>query len=205
MTTWKEHQVWEKEWHGNCVNSFNEERKQLVYAEKMGLRYEPDSKTPFRFNLNGKSVLDIGGGPYSLLLKCFNFSKAVVIDPTEYPDWVHFRYLSAGIKHIIRKAEEINPIDDSNFFDEVWMYNVLQHTEDPEKIIANARKISKIIRVCEWVETKKTLGHPHSFTKEQFDELFGGIGKTELLTKDGCNGKAYFGIFKGNHYDEGND
>lgn len=199
MTTWKEHQEWEKSWHGNCVNSFNEERKQLVYAEKMGLRYEPDSKTPFRFNLNEKSVLDIGGGPYSLLLKCFNFSKAVVLDPTKYPDWVYSRYDSANIEYTSSKGEELELI--SYIFDEVWIYNVLQHTEDPEKIIANAKNISKIIRVCEWVETKKTLGHPHSFTKEQFDELFGGIGKTELLTKDGCNGKVYFGIFKGNHYD----
>ena len=28
-----------------------------------------------------KSVLDIGGGPVSLLLKCENFKKAIVVDP----------------------------------------------------------------------------------------------------------------------------
>jgi len=72
---WQKAQKWEQEWHKNCVNSLNEEQKQIIYARKMGLVLSPTPKTPFNFDLKGKSILDIGGGPYSLLLKCVNFGK----------------------------------------------------------------------------------------------------------------------------------
>ena len=135
-------------------------------------------------------------------IKCFNFSKAIVVDPTKYPKWVYERYQIADIIAEVIKAEQLDKYFEKTIFDEVWIYNVLQHTEDPEKIVKNARKISKIIRVFEWVETDLTMGHPHSFHKEQLDEWFNGIGKVERINKDGCNGFAYYGIFKGNHYEQ---
>ena len=35
---WGEATVWEKNWWGNCCNTFGEEFKQLAYADKMGLK-----------------------------------------------------------------------------------------------------------------------------------------------------------------------
>ena len=95
---WKKAQEWEADWHGNCINSLNEEQKQIVYAEKMGLTLSPTPKTPYNFDLNGKSILDIGGGAYSLLLKCVNFTDSYVADPlvNRYPEWVIRRYNSIG-------------------------------------------------------------------------------------------------------------
>jgi len=198
---WTEHQEWEKEWHSNCVNSLNEELKQLVYARKMGLKQTHNNKTPYLFKLGGVSVMDIGGGPYSLLLKCEDFSRAIVIDPCDYPEWVYDRYDSAGIISATLAGEEIENID-PDVYDEVWIYNVLQHTMSPEKIIQNARKYSKIVRLFEWIETGIAKGHPNDLHEEDLNKWLGGIGKVEQLNEGGCVGKAYYGVFKGAQYEK---
>jgi hypothetical protein len=217
--TWEEAQKWEADWHGNCVNSLNEELKQLVYAHKMGLSITPTPKTPINFDLQGKSVLDIGGGAYSLLLKCVNFKTenegglpmgTSVIDPIDHPEWVKMRYESAGIFFKRMAGEDLRattskidgdglkeniPFDEDDKFDEIWIYNVLQHTKDPEKIIANARKIGKLIRIFEWVETPVNVGHLHTLKEDKLNEWLGGEGKVEYIDKSGCKGLCYYGIF----------
>jgi 2-polyprenyl-3-methyl-5-hydroxy-6-metoxy-1,4-benzoquinol methylase len=199
---WTEHQEWEKEWHSNCVNSLNEELKQLVYARKMGLKQTHNNKTPYIFKLGGISVLDIGGGPYSLLLKCEDFSEAIVADPCEYPEWVYMRYESAGIAHSSVVGEEIDSMIGFKIFDEVWIYNVLQHTMSPETIIRKAFQASKIIRIFEWIDTGIAKGHPNDLHEEDLNKWLGGIGKVEQLNEGGCVGKAYYGVFKGAQYEK---
>jgi len=194
--TWEEATKWEAEWHGNCVNSLGEEYKQMAYARRMGLKAFHNGKSPFNFNLNGASVLDIGGGPYSLLLKCENFGVGTVVDPGDYPQWVAMRYGAAGINNLRIKAEEL---DTTIRYDEVWLYNCLQHTENPELIIQNARKIGRIIRLFEWIETGVADGHLHNLTEANLNAWLGGIGKVENINEaEGtCRGLCYYGIFLG--------
>lgn len=208
MTEWEKAQEWEEQWHSNCVNSLNEELKQIVYAEKMGLIRKPTSKTPYNYDLEGKSILDIGGGAYSLLLKCENFKKnregdlgTSVIDPLmdKYPEWVIKRYETAGIVCKEMKGENLNTKSEV-VFDECWIYNVLQHTDNPQKIIENALKASKVIRIFEWVEEPISDGHIHTLHKDELDKWLGGEGKTEQLNENGCIGLSYYGIFKGDNY-----
>ena len=193
MTNWKQAQKWEGSWWDTCQNTYNEEQKQLIYAEKMGLVRVPDKKTPYRFDLKGISVLDIGGGPVSLLLKCVNV-RGKVVDSLEYPDWVAERYKTAGIEYERIKGEDLNETG----FDEIWIYNVLEHTENPEKIIQNAKKAGKLIRIFEWVDTNLTDGHIHTFNKQQLDEWLGGRGKVENFSRGGAYGQGYYGIFPTN-------
>ena len=80
---WQEAQRWELGWWGDCTNTYGEEEKQLLYASRMGLKSFHNGKSPYNFDLDGMSILDIGGGPVSLLLKCINFRKAKVVDPTK--------------------------------------------------------------------------------------------------------------------------
>lgn len=193
MDKWKAAQKWEKEWWGNCTNTFGEEMKQLLYAKKMGLVQMPDSSTPFRFDLHGISVLDVGGGPCSLLLKCVNV-EGFVIDSLLFPKWVLDRYKSAGIGFCREKAEEIVVGD----WDEAWIYNVLQHCEDPQKIITRTRLAAKIIRIFEWINTPMNLGHPHTLTESRLNRWLGGEGKIEEIKgQNNCWGKAYYGVFVG--------
>jgi hypothetical protein len=80
--------------------------------------------------------------------------------------------------------------------DEVWIYNVLQHTQDPALVIENAKAAGEIIRIFEWINTRVNVGHPHSFTEESLNELLGGYGKVETLNgQANCYGDCYYGIF----------
>lgn len=194
---WKEAQEWERKWHDNCVNSYWEETKQRVYADRMGLVAFHDKGRFPTYDLQGKSILDIGGGPYSLLLKCINVDGTVV-DPCDYPQWTRDRYKESGLTFVQASGEAFGT---TKIFDEVWIYNCLQHTENPEKILKNARQYSKIIRLFEWIDTGISDGHLHDLKEEKLNKWLGGIGKVEVLNESGCMGKAYFGIFKGNHYE----
>lgn len=189
---WTEHQEWERAWHGNCVNTFSEEAKQITYAHRMGLVNVPDNKRWPVYDLGGKSVIDIGGGPSSLLLKTINVKRPTVIDPCVYPDWVGQRYECARIDYVVRAAEDLALAS----FDEAWIYNVLQHTNDPQKIVQNARSAARLVRMFEWVDTPPTPGHPHMLTSSQLNGWLDGEGKVELMNgENSCYGPAFYGVF----------
>jgi mannose-6-phosphate isomerase-like protein (cupin superfamily) len=196
-TNWQKDQQWELDWWGNCTNTFWEETKQQVYAKKMGLSAQMiDGKYPV-FDVGSKKILDIGGGPTSLLLKCVNLEQGYVVDPCEYPSWVKERYRVAQILYAKRKGEDLQHHPK---VDEVWFYNTLQHVQDPKRIIDNARKCSKIIRIFEWVNIPTSPGHPHELKEDKLNLWLGGEGKVERLNESGCRGDAYYGIFKGELY-----
>lgn len=197
---WHDDNEWEKKWWGSCANTFWEETKQQVYARKMSLTAESDfGKYPV-FNLNGKTVLDIGGGPVSLLLKCKNLGQSAVVDPCEYPEWVAKRYEYLDIDYHVKPAEDIGTRLQLPVYDEVWIYNVLQHTIDPKLILENALKAGRIIRLFEWIDTDITEGHPHVLTEEKLNNWLGGEGHIEEIDENGCHGKCYYGVFIGNNY-----
>lgn len=204
MNEWEQAQQFEAHWHETIgANTFHEEEKQFVYASKMGIEVYRTAYTPYNFKNYGK-VLDIGGGEVSMLLKVEKPEGCVVVDPCSYPEWVKERYREKGITFINIKAEDIDLYSNVSYpelkgFDEVWFYNVLQHTENPEKICHNALKAGKIVRVFEWIEIGITPGHIHNLTKKDLDKWLGGYGKVEKLdgTK-GANGLCYYGIFNGN-------
>lgn len=199
LMTWEDHQQWERSWHGDCINSWNEETKQQVYAKRMGLEAIMElGKYPV-YDLKEISILDVGCGPYSLLLKCKNF-KGYGIDPCDYPKWVAERYKEAGIEYKKMLAEDTTWT--TEVFDEVWMYNVLQHTQDPELIMKNMRRAGKVLRIFEWIETEQTPGHPHILQADKLNEWVGGIGATEELHESGCYGKCWYGVFKGDNYEK---
>ena len=190
---WTQAQKWEQNWWGYCFNTLFEEEKQLIYANKMGLELLGNEKTPYVFDLQGKSILDVGGGAVSLLLKCINHKGSVVVDPLPMPKWVVERYTLAGIKFLNFPAEQMR--FDKNAFDEAWIYNCLQHTESPKRIVQNTRYAAKITRVFEWLDTPISDGHIHSLTEEDMNVWFGGYGRVEVMNKRPCIGKAYYGVF----------
>ena len=196
--TWNDAQKWESGWWGNCINTIGEELKQFAYAEKMGLTIFHDQKSPFNINASRMNICDIGGGPASMLLKTSNRGdNCVVIDPIldNVPGWVKERYNTANIKTSCVQGENLLSIHCNQEFQEVWIYNVLQHTQNPELIIKNAKQISKIIRIFEWIDTPINKGHPHSLNERKMNNWLGGIGKAEYINKNTAVGKAYYGVF----------
>lgn len=192
-----EHQEFERDWWGDCLNTAGEEAKQLSYARRMRLEFVPYLDKCWSIDAQGKQIIDIGGGPVSLLLKTHNrHERCVVVDPCEYPDWVSARYAEGNIFMSRETGEGLK----ASGYDEVWIYNCLQHTEDPKKIIENARKAAPVLRIFEWVNTGTSLGHPHDLKPELLNEWIGGYGTTEYINetnngRDYAVGECYYGVF----------
>lgn len=187
-------QEFEANWWGDCIQSFGEEAKQITYAHRMGLVNEPqDGKWPV-YDLQGKSVLDLGGGPVSLLLKTVDGGWRTVVDPCPYPEWVEARYEAAGIRYVRTEAETAD-VPSMAKFDECWIYNVLQHVVDPKAVIETARRYASTLRIFEWVEMEPCEGHPHKLHAYELDAWIVGTGSTEYVNENGAVGLAYYGEF----------
>lgn len=205
---WTKDNAWEAEWWGTCQNTYGEEMKQLTYAKYMGLKLSTNPSGSPCIDAMGKSILDVGGGPVSMLLKCYNLDHGLVIDPCRYPDWVTQRYGAAHIHLVAQKAEEMDELgwgrlhrtdeagEVSPAFDEVWIYNCLQHVEDPRKILQNARKVANTMRIFEWVDAGVSPGHPHNLTKQMFETILGPGGQVKKIGHSWAPSKAYFGVFE---------
>lgn len=181
----------EVDWWGTCGNTYHEEQKQLAYASRMGLLASWQGAHPPEFNLAGRSTIDIGGGPTSLLLKCIERGRSVVADPAVYPDWVFARYEECDIEYWRQPGEEISGYS----FDEAWIYNTLQHVENPEAVIENARNMVKRIRLFEWIDVEPYEGHPHKLTEDYLNDLLDGPGYVANVNETGAVGRAYYGVF----------
>jgi hypothetical protein len=180
-----EHTQFEINYWGNCCNTFDEEQKHYVYASLMGI-----PKNHYSFNAQNKSIIDIGGGPVSMLLKATNLKKGKVVDPISYPRWTKERYAANKIEVAVQKGEDVK----ESGWDEAWIYNCLQHTDDPELIIANALKSAKTLRLFEWIDIPAHEGHPHELTEDALNKWIGCKGNTAFLNHSGCHGKCYYVI-----------
>jgi hypothetical protein len=179
--------TFESQYWGDCCNTFDEDQKHYVYARYMGLK-----QVGYSFDVGGARVIDIGGGPTSMLLKTINLAaRSLVVDPLLYPMWTYDRYSAKGIDSLVVRGEDIF----NEGFDECWIYNCLQHTDDPERIIKNALNAAKTLRIFEWVDVPPHDGHPIELTKQKLDAWIGNEGKTIHLAESGCFGKAYFSTY----------
>jgi len=189
---WQAAQTWERDWWTsctvNCTNTLHEEQKQLLYTPGMGLAVDEWGQ----LDLGGRSVLDVGGGPVSLLLKTVNGGRRLVLDPLEWPEWVQQRYAAAGIEY----RQESGETQEEAGWDEVWLYNVLQHTSDPEAVLRRALAAGRVLRLHEWIGGETEEGHPHSFTLEWFQSILGEGGREVLVTyANGASSLAFAGVF----------
>ena len=112
--------------------------------------------------LPGKSVLDIGCGPLSLLQR-IKVGTATALDPCHYGE-LEKEYEKNGIRRLYKRGEDLSEADGT--FDEAWIYNCLQHVLDPTQILENAMKVASIVRIFEWINLKTYEGHLHKLTPE---------------------------------------
>jgi len=200
--TWKEAQEEELAFWNSPGAELGEQLKQLTYAKYLKLDFIHDGNSPYVIDKTGLNILDVGGGPVSLLLKTIAAQK-VVVDPCLFPDWVDDRYSSNGILYYQQSGEKkmLKKYDSS--FDEVWLYNVLQHTQDPEKIFDNIHKVlinGGVFRFLDWVDTPTNVAHPISLSYEKLSEWLAKyydqpLLKTEI-NENGAVGKIAYGVFQ---------
>lgn len=176
----------EKQYWGDCCNTFDEDQKHYVYGRLMGL-----VRNHYSFDVFDKKIIDIGGGPTSMLLKCHNLKEGLVVDPIKYPQWTKDRYATKNISVNVDIGENVNEIG----WDEVWIYNCMQHAIDPQKIINNAKRCAPVLRLFEWLDIPAHDGHPHELTEQNLNIWIGSRGNITYLSESGCFGKAYYGVF----------
>jgi hypothetical protein len=181
----------EKKFWGTCANTYGEETKQLLYMREMQF---PEITTwnngGYGWNFFGRSVLDIGGGPTSVLLKAENLSRGLIVDPGKYPDWVIARYKHAQLDYDCIPGEEVSHAHGT--FDLALLYNCLQHVFDPGLVVHQARRVARQLCMFEWIEIPPHEGHPHMLTASKLQEWTGQRGFVqEFHGEYGCVGKAW--------------
>jgi hypothetical protein len=193
VSAWSEAQTAEAEWWGTCANTYAAESMQLIMADWMGL-----DRAGYTIKTSG-TVVDIGGGPASLLLKARGYDRAGVVDPCAYPWWTRARYDTAGIEIWRSTGEQFvtyRPID----VDEIWIYDTLQHVQDPEAIVRGAVEMAATVRLFEWIGFETNDCHIHTLSEERIQEWAWDAGATvdgavEDIEWDAQNLLGYHGVF----------
>jgi hypothetical protein len=178
--------LFERQFWGDCCNTFSEDQKHYVYSRFMEL-----IPRGYHFEASNKRILDIGGGPTSMLLKCTSLMEGLVVDPLCYPQWTVSRYATKNIRVQVGRGEDVS----ESGWDEVWIYNCLQHTDDPERIIKNALKAASTLRLFEWIDIPPHDGHPVMLTKNLLDRWIGREGLVCDLNEAGCVGRCYANVY----------
>jgi 2-polyprenyl-3-methyl-5-hydroxy-6-metoxy-1,4-benzoquinol methylase len=125
-------------------------------------------------NPAGISVIDIGGGPLSLTLH-HKLKDVTVVDPIAITDEYMDNYKVHNTQFVQALAEDFLANYVGKVYDEVWLYNCLQHTIDPEYILDNLYKIGRVLRISEPTNTPINTAHPHSFTPGWYDQKLRSI------------------------------
>jgi hypothetical protein len=191
-----DHDDLESRFWGNCGSTFGEESKQRVYLREMGfVEHHVWHAGGFAWDAKGRSIIDIGGGPVSALLKMENLGlPSLVADPGAYPPWVQARYEAARIGYERVIGENLIVSGAFDHFDLALIYNCLQHCEDPAKVVANAITAAGVsgLRMFEWIDIEPHPGHPHMLTQAKLEEWTGRKGVVkEFQGENGCFGRAW--------------
>lgn len=184
---WEEAQVGEKIYHiAEPVEMSYEAYKKAYGHYFKWLDINPD--------LGGKSVIEIGPGRIAGLLFCNNYAKSYVLEPTEYEGIDHLYSGLHKLEVIKKTAEEW----DFPQVDEVWLFNLLQHVQDPDLLIEKCKKAAKVIRFFEPVDLPTNLEHPFTFSVDDFKGYFGDCVK-EYAANQGIEGfhgaKCAYGVY----------
>lgn len=161
--TSKENEKWDKE-----------KEKQKFYARYMDIHGQ---------DFSNKTILDIGGGPISMLFD-YSFKEATVIDPLIISEKIKNKYKNSRIEFLNFKAENM---DLDKKYDECWIYNCLSHVESPGKILNNVMSCCDVIRLFEWIKTGGDIGHPHVLTEEWFENFIDSNRWKHILWNSGTH------------------
>ncbi len=159
LDVWGVAQQHERDWWGTEPNSRWQEEidKQQTYARLMGL--------PHDLNMGNKTILDVGCGPASMLLRAAH-GGAAGVDPLLMSEETKAKYAQANIALYHGKAEDFEP---PKHFDEAWMYNCLTHVDEPNKVMAMLLQAADSVRIFEWIDVPSDHTHPHTLRIEQFE------------------------------------
>jgi hypothetical protein len=126
------------------------------------------------FDQKGKYIIEVGCGAFPAVSFCDNV-KPTIVEPLRFPQLAKYAEES--------DAEWIGfPLEDINTysfweFDELWMFNCIQHVRDPELFIEKCKELATTIRFFEPVDYPTCVYHPHTFNQADFERWFGDCVK----------------------------
>lgn len=199
ITAWDRAQDAERSFHCNehgwpstlAERRAGEIHQHLLFAGALGIDLQHHVGT----------VTDIGCGPTSLLLRLGTqrvMGGSVAVDPLKFTELDERQYQQAGVRRVVSPAETYR----GEATDEVWMYNCLQHTIDPQAVLATVRlHAKKTIRIFEWTHVPTDNMHLHKITESMIinDLSRNGFGLfRQIIGRDWLWGRStsfYAGIW----------
>jgi hypothetical protein len=131
------------------------------------------------------SVTDFGCGPESLLL-CTDVDHAhsVAVDPLEFSEEDERRYRDLCIRRDRVKGEAFH----DQQTEESWLYNCLQHVEDPTGLLVRAAQTARnVVRIFEWVDVPPDALHLHVIRAGAIEEVLRDHGFGRLYVTTGVS------------------
>ena len=163
---WEEAQEWEREW---WMNKEEQTKRWEREIRKQDLYYIPKMLMPSVLDFGNAGILDIGCGPVSILIRS-KFDHALALDPLDFNDAE--AYAKLGINRVYAPAETF---ETSVSFNEVWLYNVLQHVQNVDAVITMMKNHcvpGGMVRIFEWLNVGLCSGHIHNLKVETFEAAF---------------------------------
>lgn len=117
------------------------------------------------YDLKGKCVAEVGPADFPALSYCQNIGASFIVEPMPSKHLYDFNIMVCN-----DMAEDV----DFSMCDEVWLFNVLQHTLKPGNIIENAKK-AKCVKFFEPINYGTDGAHLHNFTLDYFRLWFGEV------------------------------
>jgi hypothetical protein len=161
---WMQAQIAERKFHSN--HNQTDQKMFEMYSESYSQYFD---HVGIDANLHGKRIIEIGCADVSALTCCTGFGQSVIIEP------MPSSYLVKSVEDldITLYQEPAETLKLDGEYDEVWLFNVLQHVINPDQIIQNCKKWAHTIRYFEPINTAICEVHPHAFTLGDFESWFG--------------------------------
>lgn len=207
---WQIAQAYEKNWWSSKANELD-----LEFYERFARNVE-SAVAPYIVLGTDMYILEIGSGAAGIIT-FMKSNKRYAIDPLENVYTSIEKFSSArdkNVKYQQAKAEEL-PFGNS-MFDFIIMDNVLDHCEDPIKVLSEMKRVlktngiiyfrqntyhfwGKIIRkAIELFRIDK--GHPHTFLKSELKKLFISNKMKILLFNESGYLKTWLREIKSNRF-----
>ena len=184
-TRWHEAQTFERGWYSHDSHPAAKRHNALV-AELVGLTRE-------NFDLSRSSVLDVGAGGFSLLQRV-NTRRGVAVDPLFFGE-LERNYADAKIERVFACAEDLTNFFYFSEFDEVWLFDVVQHVMDPARAVHTASCLARRVRIFEWLHTGLHKLKAKFFTT-RFMRWTKRLEATGRINHLGFTGEYFFAVYE---------
>lgn len=187
---WAEAQEAERACHDRFLEKAGEEGVRTHYSQTYAYYFK---FLGIEQDQTHRTIVEIGCADFPAIEYCFGNSDSYLIEPL--PSEILKRFVDGrpDIHLIQEKAEDV----DIPECDELWLLNVLQHVQDPDKFIENCKKAAKVIRFFEPIDWPIEIYHPHTFGFGDFVSWFGDcVQRYEGTQKDFHTANCAYGVWK---------